>query len=157
MRYLFADYVLDTDRRELRRGADLVAVTPQAFDLLDFLIRHRHCVVSRDDLIAAIWRRRVISDSALTTRINAARNAIGDSARQQRMIKTLPRKGVFVSSVRCGKSRSPLTRRMPIFLPGRAATRPLCRKGLPSRCFPSRTCPTIGSWHSSPMGWPRTC
>ena len=101
MRYLFADYVLDTDRRELRRGADLVAVTPQAFDLLDFLIRHRHCVVSRDDLIAAIWRRRVISDSALTTRINAARNAIGDSARQQRMIKTLPRKGFrFIGPVR---------------------------------------------------------
>jgi len=93
MRYFFADYVLDTDRRELRRSADLVAVTPQAFDLLDFLIRNRHRVVSKDDLIAAIWRRRVVSDSALTTRINAARNAIGDSARQQRVIKTLPRRG----------------------------------------------------------------
>jgi TolB-like protein/Flp pilus assembly protein TadD len=101
MRYLFADYVLDTDRRELRRGAGLVAITPQAFDLLDFLIRHRHRVVSRDDLFAAIWHRRIVSDSALTTRINAARTAIGDSARQQRMIKTLPRKGFrFVGHVR---------------------------------------------------------
>jgi DNA-binding winged helix-turn-helix (wHTH) protein len=87
MRYLFADYVLDTDRRELRRGAGLVAITPQAFDLLDFLIRQRHRVVSRDDLFAAIWHRRIVSDSALTTRINAARTAIGDSARQP----TLPR------------------------------------------------------------------
>jgi TolB-like protein len=108
MRYLFADYVLDTDRRELRRGADLVAVTPQAFDLLDFLIRHRHRVVSRDELIAAIWRRRVVSDSALTTRINAARTAIGDHARAQKNIKTLPRKGFrFVGRVEQDHGSSP--------------------------------------------------
>lgn len=101
MRYFFANYVLDADRRELRRGAEAVAVSPQAFDLLDFLIRHRHRVVSKDDLIAAIWHRRVVSNSALTTRINAARDAIGDTARQHRMIKTLPRKGFrFVGVVR---------------------------------------------------------
>ncbi len=101
MRFIFADYVLDTDRRELRRGPDLVAVAPQAFDLLHFLIRNRHRVVSKDDLITAIWRRRVVSDSALTTRINVARNAIGDSAGRQRTIKTLPRRGFrFVGPVR---------------------------------------------------------
>ena len=93
MRYFFANYVLDAGRRELRRGAEAVAISPQAFDLLDFLIRHRHRVVSKDDLIAAIWHRRVVSDSALTTRISAARDAIGDTARQHRIIKTPPGRG----------------------------------------------------------------
>jgi TolB-like protein len=101
VRYLFEDYALDIDRRELRRGADLISITPQAFDLLDFLIRNRHRVVSRDDLFAAIWGGRIVSDSALTTRINAARTAIRDSAKRQRNIRTLPRKGFrFVGTVR---------------------------------------------------------
>jgi adenylate cyclase len=104
VRYLFEDYALDTDRRELRRGADLIPVTPQVFDLLDFLIRNRHRVVSKDDLIAAIWGGRIVSDSALTTRINVARNAVGDSAKQQRLIRTLPRKGFrFVGMLRQGR------------------------------------------------------
>jgi hypothetical protein len=77
LRYFFEDCVLDTDRRELRRGVDAVPMTPQAFDLLDYLIRNRERVVSKDDLIAAIWEGRVVSDAALTTRINVARGAIG--------------------------------------------------------------------------------
>ena len=93
MRYLFEDCVLDTDRRELRRGADAVSVAPQVFDLLEYLIRNRERVVSKDDLIAAIWDGRIVSDAALTTRINVARSAIGDSGEEQRLIKTLPRKG----------------------------------------------------------------
>lgn len=91
MRYLFEDYALDTDRRELRRGTDLVPLTPQVFDLLAYLIQHREVVVSKDDLIAAVWGGRAVSDSALTTRINAARTAIGDTGDQQRLIKTLHR------------------------------------------------------------------
>ena len=55
MRYLFEDYAFDTDRRELHRGADLVAIAPQVFDLLDYLIRNRERVVSKDDLISAVW------------------------------------------------------------------------------------------------------
>src|SRR5215510_6313174 len=101
LRYLFEDCVLDTDRRELRRGTDLLSVTPQVFDVLDYLIRNRERVVSKDDLIAAVWGGRIVSDAALTTRINVARNAIGDSGEDQRLIKTLPRKGFrFVGSVR---------------------------------------------------------
>ena len=101
MRYLFEDYALDTDRRELRRGTDLIPLTPQVFDLLAYVIGNREVVVSRDDLIAAIWDGRIVSESALTTRINAARSAIGDSGEQQRLIKTLPRKGIrFVGIVR---------------------------------------------------------
>jgi len=91
LRYLFEDYALDTDRRELRRGTDLVPLTPQVFDLLAYLIQHREVVVSKDDLIAAVWGGRAVSDSALTTRINAARTAIGDTGDQQRLIKTLHR------------------------------------------------------------------
>jgi adenylate cyclase len=101
MRYLFEDYALDTDRRELCRRADVVRLEPQAFDLLECLIRNRERVVSRDDLIAAVWGGRIVSDSAMTTRINAARCAIGDTGKAQRLIKTVPRKGIrFVGAVR---------------------------------------------------------
>jgi TolB-like protein len=101
LRYLFEEYGFDTDRRELHRGTDAVSITPQVFDLLDYLIRNRERVVSKDDLIKAIWNGRSVSDAALTTRLNAARGAIGDSDEEQRFIKTLPRKGFrFVGQVR---------------------------------------------------------
>jgi adenylate cyclase len=71
------------------------------FDLLTYLIRNRERVVSKDDLIAAAWDGRIVSDAALTTRLNVARSAIGDSGEEQRLIKTLPRKGFrFVGAVR---------------------------------------------------------
>jgi len=101
LRYLFEDCALDTDRRELRRGTALVAVEPQVFDLLVHLIRHRDRVVSKDDLLASVWHGRIVSESALFNRINAARSAIGDTGDQQRLIRTLPRKGIrFVGEVR---------------------------------------------------------
>ena len=101
LRYLFEEYAFDTDRRELHRGADVVSIAPQVFDLLEYLIRNRERVVSKDDLIKAIWNGRSVSDAALTTRLNAARAAIGDSGEEQRLIKTLPRKGFrFVGQVR---------------------------------------------------------
>jgi TolB-like protein len=101
LRYLFEEYAFDTDRRELHRRTDAVSITPQVFDLLDYLIRNRERVVSKDDLIKAIWNGRSVSDAALTTRLNAARSAIGDSGEEQRLVKTLPRKGFrFVGQVR---------------------------------------------------------
>jgi TolB-like protein len=101
LRYLFEDCALDTSRRELHRAGEVVAVAPQVFDLLHYLICNRERVVSKDDLIAAIWEGRAVSDAALTTRLNVARGAIGDSGEEQRLIKTLPRKGVrFVATVR---------------------------------------------------------
>jgi DNA-binding winged helix-turn-helix (wHTH) protein len=100
LHYLFEEYAFDTERRELHRGADVVSVAPQVFDLLDYLIRNRERVVSKDDLIDAIWNGRIVSDAALTTRLNVARTAIGDSGEEQRLIKTLPRKGFrFVGPV----------------------------------------------------------
>ena len=104
MRYFFEEYAFDTDRRELHRGANLVSITPQVFDLLDYLIRNRERVVSKDDLISAVWNGRIVSDAALTTRLNAARSAIGDDGERQRLIKTLPRKGFrFIGAVHEGQ------------------------------------------------------
>jgi DNA-binding winged helix-turn-helix (wHTH) protein len=99
--YIFDNYALDPDRRELRSGATVVAMEPQAFDLLVHLIRRREHVVSRDELIESIWGGRIVSESALSTRINAVRSAIGDNGTEQRLIKTLSRKGIrFVGEVR---------------------------------------------------------
>src|SRR5258705_3781050 len=104
LRYFFEDYALDTDQRELRRGGHVVRTTPQVFDLLDYLIRHRERVVSKDELINAVWNGRIVSDAALTTRLNAARSAIADTGEKQRLIKTLPRKGFrFVGAVQEGQ------------------------------------------------------
>jgi adenylate cyclase len=99
--YFFKNHILDADRRELRRDTTLIPVEPQVFDLILYLVRNRDRVVSKDDLIDAVWGGRIVSESALTTRINAARTAIGDSGKAQHFIRTLPRKGVrFIGEVR---------------------------------------------------------
>jgi TolB-like protein len=101
VQFLFGDHVLDVERRELRRGSEPVAVGPQVFDLLVYLLQNRDRMVSKDDLITSVWGGRIVSESTLTSRINAARTAIGDSGEEQRFIKTLPRKGFrFVGEVR---------------------------------------------------------
>jgi TolB-like protein len=99
--YAFEDYSLDAGRRELRRGTKLVAVEPQVFDLLAYLIRNRDRVVSSDDLIAAVWSGRIVSESTLSSRITAVRQAVDDSGERQRLIRTVIRKGFrFVGDVR---------------------------------------------------------
>src|SRR5215467_4715069 len=99
--YSFEDFSLDTARRELRRGGALIALQPQVFDLLEYAIRNRERVVSKDDLLAAVWNGRIVSESTLSTRINAARRAIGDSGEEQRLIRTAHGKGIrFVGAVR---------------------------------------------------------
>src|SRR5262249_1659054 len=101
MQFHFGNHVLDVDRRELRRGSDAIAVEPQVFDLLVYLVQNRDRVVSKDDLIASVWGGRIVSDSTLTSRINAARRAIGDSGEDQKLIRTIARKGLrFVGAVR---------------------------------------------------------
>jgi TolB-like protein len=101
LRYLFDDYLFDTERRELRRGASPVALEPQVFDLIQFLICNRDRVVTKQDILDAVWNGRAVSDSALSTRLNAARFAIGDSGRKQSLIRTFPRKGFrFTAAVR---------------------------------------------------------
>jgi TolB-like protein len=100
VQFQFDDHTLDTDTRELWRGSVPVAVEPQVFDLLAYLVQTRDRVVTKDDLIAQVWGGRIVSDSTLTSRINAARKAIGDSGEAQRLIRTITRKGIrFVGSV----------------------------------------------------------
>src|SRR6185436_7075853 len=100
MQFFFENHVLDPDRRELRRGPELIALEPQVFDLLVYLIQNRDRVVSKDDLIASVWGGRIVSDSTLTSRINAARRAVGDSGDEQKLIRTIARKGIrFVCTV----------------------------------------------------------
>jgi TolB-like protein len=100
VQFLFDDYMLDTERRELHHGATPVAVEPQVFDVLVHLVANRNRVVAKDDLIASVWGGRVVSDSTLVSRINAARRAVGDNGDEQRLIRTVPRRGVrFVGDV----------------------------------------------------------
>jgi DNA-binding winged helix-turn-helix (wHTH) protein/pimeloyl-ACP methyl ester carboxylesterase len=112
--FFFEDNVLDPERRELRCKGKLVSVEPQVFDLLVFLIRNRERVVSKDDLIAGVWNGRIVSESTLASRINAARRAIDDSGEQQRFIRTVARKGIrFVGVVREGQAPSGLPAPVP--------------------------------------------
>ena len=97
MQFHFGNHVLDVGRRELRRGSEPIAVEPQVFDLLLYLLQNRDRVASKDDLIASIWGGRIVSDSTLTSRIKSARNAVGDrflSARQRPAIGGLLRSSI---------------------------------------------------------------
>src|SRR5262249_13723728 len=99
--FRFEEYVLDENRCELRRAGDLVAVEPQVFSVLLYLIRNRDRIVSRDDLIVGVWDGRIVSDSTLSSRVTAVRHAIGDSGGRQHLIRTMPRKGYrFIGAVR---------------------------------------------------------
>lgn len=101
MRFLFGDCALDPTRRELWRGGEAIHVEPQVFDLLLHLVRNRDQVISKDEILAAVWGGRIVSESTLSNRINAARRAIGDSGEQQGLIRTVPRRGLrFVADVR---------------------------------------------------------
>src|SRR5215471_962958 len=104
MLFLFDKFSVDTERRELRRDGEPRPVEPQVFDLLEYLLRNRDRVVTRDDLLAGVWNGRIVSESTLASRLNAVRNAIGDNGEDQRLIRTLLRKGVrFVGAVREGE------------------------------------------------------
>jgi TolB-like protein len=101
VQFLFADCVLDAERRELTRASEVIATGPQVFDLLLYLIQNRERVVSKDDVLDSVWSGRTVSESTLTSHINAARKALGDSGEQQRLIRTIARKGFrFVGEVR---------------------------------------------------------
>jgi TolB-like protein/Tfp pilus assembly protein PilF len=99
--YGFEECLLDSDRRELRRAGAVVSIEPQVFDVLEFLIRTHPRIVNKAELIANVWAGRIVSDSTISSRISAARAAIGDSGKEQRLIQTFSRRGIrFVGSVR---------------------------------------------------------
>jgi TolB-like protein len=98
--YQFEDFVLDPERRELVRGSEAIETGPQVFDVLLHLVKNREHVVTKDNLIDVVWGGRIISESTLTSHINAVRKALGDTGEEQRLIRTIPRKGYrFVSLV----------------------------------------------------------
>lgn len=118
--FVFGDISLDAERRELRSRSALIPIEPKVFDLLEFLIQNRDRVVSKDDLVAAVWGGRNVSDSAIAVRINAARRAIGDDGEQQRWIRTVARKGFrFVGEVR--EQSVPATPNSPVAAANRPA------------------------------------
>jgi pimeloyl-ACP methyl ester carboxylesterase len=80
---------LDPSRVELRRDGEPVHVEPQVFDVLRYLLEHRERVVPKAELLDAVWGDRFVSDSALTSRLKAARRAIGDDGMAQRLIATV--------------------------------------------------------------------
>lgn len=94
MRYVFATCELDTASHELRRGGEAVRVEPQVFDLLALLVRHPGRLVTRDELVADVWGGRIVSESTISARINAARKAVGDDGERQAVIATVPRRGI---------------------------------------------------------------
>jgi TolB-like protein/cytochrome c-type biogenesis protein CcmH/NrfG len=105
VQFLFRDHLLDTDRRELSREQVPIAVEPQVFDLVVHLMENRDRVVSKDELIDKIWHGRSVSESTLTSRINAARKAVGDNGASQAVIRTIARKGFrFVGDVETKRS-----------------------------------------------------
>ena len=108
MIFVFSDCELDLDRYELRRAGRLRPVEPQVFDLLAVLIRERHRVVPKEELLDTVWGNRFVSESALTSRVKAARQAIGDDGRSQRLIRTAHGRGYqFTAPVeRSGAARS---------------------------------------------------
>ena len=93
MRYRFGPFEVVLESRELRASGASRPVEPQVFDLLCYLLKERDRVVSQDELIAAVWNRRIVSDTAISARISAARAAIDDDGKRQQWIKTIPRRG----------------------------------------------------------------
>lgn len=108
MIYRFGDYSLDTSGFELRHGDDIVPVEPQVFSILAFLIENRAQVVSGDDLIASVWEGRIVSEATLSSRISAARQAVGDSGAAQEIIRTIRSRGFrFMAEVTESEDASP--------------------------------------------------
>jgi len=100
VRFLFTNHVLDIDRRELSCAGQRIALEPQVFDLLFYLVQNSDRVVSKDELFDNVWDGRIVSESTLTSRINAVRKAVNDNGRDQQLVRTVARKGFrFVGEV----------------------------------------------------------
>ena len=100
MIYRFENYCLNVHHQELHQDSHKITVEPQVLDLLHYLITQRERVVNKDDLIQHVWRGRIVSDSTLSSRITTLRQALGDNGQQQRLIRTIARKGIrFVGEV----------------------------------------------------------
>jgi TolB-like protein len=96
----FEGFTLDVERRELGQGSQLIAVGPQVFDVLVYLVKNRDRVVSKDELLDGVWGGRIVSLSTLGSHIIAVRRAVGDNGDEQRLVRTVARKGFrFIGDV----------------------------------------------------------
>ncbi len=103
MIHQFDEFKIDVERLELWCGSEVCSVEPQVFSLLVYLIENRDRVISKDELMEAVWHGRIVSDATLNSRINAARTALGDNGKEQTVIRTLPRRGYrFVAEIASG-------------------------------------------------------
>ena len=93
MIYVLEDFELDLAKVELRRGAEIIPVEPQVFSLLALIIENHERMVSRDEIVERIWDGRVVSEAAISTRVKAARRALGDDGETQRVIRTVHGRG----------------------------------------------------------------
>lgn len=108
MIYRFENCELDTERHHLRVAGETRSVEPQVFDLLTHMVENPDRLISHDELIDVVWEGRIVSDSAVSARISAARSAIGDSGAKQEMIKTVPRRGFqFIADVAAHQEDQP--------------------------------------------------
>ena len=107
MSYRFGDYAIDPQNYELSENGAPVALEPQVFSLILLLIENRERVVTKDELIDTVWNGRIVSEATLSSRISAARRAVGDSGAEQSVIRTIPRRGFrFVASVEADTAQS---------------------------------------------------
>ena len=108
MIYRFGSFELDVAKVELRSDGEVLPLEPQVFALLAFLVEHRERLVSRDEIIEKVWDGRVVSDSALSSRVKSARKALGDDGKAQHFIRTIHGQGFrFVAEVRTERPQSP--------------------------------------------------
>ncbi len=111
MRYEFFDYILDIEAHSLFQGGDAQQIEPQVFDLLHLLVKNAGALVTKDQLIEEIWGGRIVSESAMSARIAAVRRAVGDDGKQQRIIRTVARRGLqFVADVTCDAAEASVVR-----------------------------------------------
>src|SRR6185436_19666108 len=100
LKYQFAEFEIDLSQQELRRLGEYIHIEPQVFDLIVHLVRNHDRIVSKDELIDTIWHGRIISEAALSSRINAARRALGDNGNDQALIRTQHKRGFrFIGQV----------------------------------------------------------
>ena len=129
----FADVEIDAEAHELRRSGDLIDVQPQVLAVLLFLIDHRERVVTKEEILDAVWEHRFVTESALTSRIKSARQALGDNGRDQRMIRTIHGLGYrFVADLASHDATDPSS----LGVHPDVATRPAPRVRLPAQSTP---------------------
>ena len=110
----FDDFVLDLPRYELRRNGIAIRMEPQVFDVLALLIRERHRVLPKNELLDTVWGHRFVTESALTSRIKSVRHAVGDDGTTQHIVRTVRRRGYqFIAEVTERAARATALSRRP--------------------------------------------